>query len=122
MHFSLFAIALTLFYNVCLMMATDQVYIATMNPTVVSGPWIQYIPKIFKKLTGDPDIDKHSLYYMSPSNLPISLVVDLGRAVPFNTLGLSKYSLAEIDYHDHQGMSKFSRRPLSDLFIRFEVN
>ena len=71
------------------MMASDQVYIATMNPTPVSGPSIETIPRIF-----DKDLDAPiggSIYFLCGGCVPHILVIDLGGSIPVNTLELSTH-------------------------------
>ena len=75
-----------LVFNIGMLLASDQVYIATMNPTPVSGPRIEDIPRIFNKRM-DPD----NLYYMRSPMAPFSFVIDLGGSIPVNTLRLSKF-------------------------------
>ena len=71
------------------MMASDQVYIATMNPTPVSGPSIETISRIF-----DKDLDAPiggSIYFLCGGCVPHILVIDLGGSIPVNTLELSTH-------------------------------
>ena len=73
-----------------MLLASDQVYIATMNPTPVSGPFIEKIPLLFNKR-----MDPESLYVIFYPQPPYTFVVDLGGAIPVNTLGLSKFCLSK---------------------------
>ena len=71
-----------IFYKINLVMASGLVYIAVMKPTHVSGPNIPSnpIPNLF-------DGNNDTSYNVW---LPLELVLDLGRTIPFNTLELSK--------------------------------
>ena len=78
-----FLLCCRIFSDVGLVMASDQVSIATMKPIPVSGLFIEHIPKIF-------DGDTTTAYIVGVQYLPLSFVIDLGRTIPFNTLELSK--------------------------------
>ena len=70
-------------------MTSDQVYIATMKPTPVSGPSIKTIPRIF-----DEDLDAPnggSIYHLYGGSVPHIFVIDLGGSIPVNTLELSTH-------------------------------
>ena len=78
-----FLLCCRIYNNIGLVMASDQVYIATMKPTPVSAPFIEHIPSIF-------DRDTSTAYIVSVNYLPLSFVIDLSRTIPINTLELSK--------------------------------
>ena len=77
------------YYSISVVMASDQVFIATtqINPTPVSGPRIEHIPKIFMEETGANVYNLNLNKYV----LPASLVIDLGETIPVNTLEISTF-------------------------------
>ena len=65
-------------------MASDQIYIAVMKPTALSAEKPDDVPNLF-----DGDIETtYELFLRPPSFL--TLVLDLGGTIPFNTLELSE--------------------------------
>ena len=65
-------------------MASDQVYIAIMKPIPVSAEKLNDVPNLFD---GDPETS-YNVFLRPPSFL--TLVLDLGGTIPFNTLELSE--------------------------------
>ena len=78
------------YYSISVVMASDQVFIATtqINPTPVSGPRIEHIPKIF--MDQWPRANVYNLN-LNKYVLPASLVIDLGETIPVNTLEISTF-------------------------------
>ena len=65
-------------------MASDQIYIPIMKPTALSAEKPDDVPNLF-----DGDMDtSYELFLRPPSFL--TLVLDLGGTIPFNTLELSE--------------------------------
>ena len=89
MFFCAFPIlSFNIIYNIGLvMMASEKVYIARMTPSVspVSTPIYGDITKIF-------DGDTTTYITFHPSHLTLTFDIDLGGAIPVNTLELSKLS------------------------------
>ena len=73
-----------IFYKINLVMASDQVYIPIMKPIPVSAEKPDDVPNLFD---GDPETS-YELFLRPPSFL--TLVLDLGGTIPFNTLELSE--------------------------------
>ena len=85
------------FDNINMVMANDQVFIIATKqtkPTVVSAPTWNNMWNIQGIFVEDID-NSNNVYIMCHWNcesvLPSSLVLDLGAAIPVNTLELSKF-------------------------------
>ena len=78
-----FLLSCCIFYKIGLVVTSDKVYIATMKPIPVSAPKIDKIQYLFD---GDPT----TVYAAGVQFIPLTFVIDLGGAIPINTLELGK--------------------------------